>query len=57
MWTYFVPIETSIQVGGKNKADIYLVQPACEIDDDFSSSVIINDLKLTNVTYVVKQGH
>lgn len=28
----------------------YLVQPSCEIDDNFSSSVIVNDLKLTNVT-------
>lgn len=29
---------------------IYLVQPACEIDNNFSSSVVINDLKLTNIT-------
>lgn len=54
----FVPTERFLQVGGKkNKTDIYLVQPACEIDDDFSGSVIVNDLKLTNVTWVVKRGH
>lgn len=29
---------------------IYLVQPACEIDNNFSGSVVINDLKLTNIT-------
>lgn len=51
-----VPTITSFQVGEK-KTDLYLVQPACEIDDDFSGSVIVNDLKLTNVTCVVKQGH
>ena len=30
---------------------LYLVQPACEIDDNFSCSVIVNDLKLANVTW------
>lgn len=43
--------------GGGKKTDWYLVQPACEIDDDFSGSVIVNDLKLTNVTCGVKQRH
>lgn len=43
--------------GPQNKTNIYLVQPACEIDDDFSGSVIINDLKLTNVTCVVKRDN
>lgn len=39
----------------KKKKNIYLVQSACEIDDDFSGSVIVNDLKLTNVTWAAKE--
>lgn len=37
------------------KKTIYLVQSACEIDDDLSGSVIVNDLKLTNVTWAAKK--
>lgn len=33
---------------------LYLVQPACEIDDNFSGSVVVNDLELTNVTWRCK---
>lgn len=28
----------------------YLVQSASEIDDNFSGSVVVNDLKLSNIT-------
>lgn len=34
---------------------LHLVQPACEIDDNFSSSMVVDDLKLTNVTCVSKK--
>lgn len=40
----------------KLKKNTYLVQSACEIDDDFSGSVIVNDLKLTNVTWAAKKN-
>jgi hypothetical protein len=35
---------------------LYLVQPASEIDDYFPSSVVVDDLKLTNVTWDNKGG-
>lgn len=40
--------------GAGSTERLYLVQPACEIDDNFSGSVVINDLKLTNVTWRYK---
>lgn len=52
-----VPRSISVKHFKRNvHKNIYLVQSACEIDDDFPGSVIINDLKLTNVTCVVEQG-
>lgn len=33
-----------------SKLTTYLVQPASEIDDNFSGSVVVDDLKLSNIT-------
>lgn len=35
----------------------HLVQPACEIDDNFSSSVVVDDLKLSNITCGSKESN
>lgn len=34
----------------------HLVQPASEIDDNFPGSVVVDDLKLSNVTWTEEQS-
>ena len=43
-------MEEIISAPAINIQSAYLVQTSSEIDDDFPGSVVVDDLKLTNVT-------
>lgn len=58
-WLYKAELRIRAHTTNKKKPSVhvksaYLVQPSSEIDNDFPGSVVIDDLKLTNVTYSIE---